>query len=102
QRRGGSLERIDEHVRAPQVGVAPGLETQPAPALPPSALVAPRSLDDQGHFLTFRLDNAADLARRLAKRGVDADVRGDRIRFGFGVYHDAADVDALIERLRSV
>jgi selenocysteine lyase/cysteine desulfurase len=102
QQEGVTVERIHEHVRALQERLLSGLETGPASALPASALVTPRSLDDQGHFLTFRRDDASGLAGRLAERGVDVDVRGDRIRFGFGLYHDAADVDSLIERLRSV
>jgi len=32
-------------------------------------------------------------------RNVVVDVRGDRLRFGFGLYHDADDVDRLLERL---
>jgi hypothetical protein len=37
----------------------------------------------------------------LAERGVMTDHRKDRLRFGFAVYHDAAQVDALLERARS-
>jgi kynureninase len=102
QEQGVTVERIHEHVRALEERFVSGLEARPTPALPASALVTPRSLEDQGHFLTFRVDDAAGLAHRLAERGVDADVRGDRIRFGFGLYHDAADVNSLLERLRSV
>jgi hypothetical protein len=29
------------------------------------------------------------------------DRRGSRVRFGFGVYHDAAFVDALLARVRA-
>jgi selenocysteine lyase/cysteine desulfurase len=99
---GVTVERIHEHVRGLQERFLSGLEARPTPALPASALVTPRSLEDQGHFLAFRVADAAGLARHLAERRVDVDVRGDRLRFGFGLYHDGTDVDALIERLRSV
>jgi hypothetical protein len=29
------------------------------------------------------------------------DARGDRLRFGFGLYHDIEYVDAVLERVRS-
>jgi kynureninase len=97
-----SVERIHTHVRDLEERFLARLESAPLAALPVSALVTPRSLEQQGHFLTFRLPQAGELARRLSERGVDVDVRGDRIRFGFGLYHDAADLDRLLERLRSV
>lgn len=54
---------------------------------------------DRAHFLTFRRGDAQDLQRRLRALGVLTDVRGDRLRFGFGIYQTEADVDALLERL---
>jgi selenocysteine lyase/cysteine desulfurase len=50
----------------------------------------------RGNFLTFRSSSAADLYRRLHERGVVTDYRGDRLRLGFGIYHDEADVDRLL------
>jgi selenocysteine lyase/cysteine desulfurase len=51
----------------------------------------------RGNFLTFRSDRAAEIYRRLHERGVVIDYRGDRLRVGFGVYHDETDVDRLLE-----
>ncbi|MFT4541621.1 MAG: kynureninase, partial [Planctomycetota bacterium] len=45
---------------------------------------------------------AAELHQALRKLGVITDYRGDRLRFGFGLYHDEADVDALCERVADV
>jgi kynureninase len=56
-------------------------------------------LDRSGHFLTFRRADAVTAAQRLAEAQVIVDARGDRLRFGFGLYHDTADVDALISAL---
>ncbi len=53
----------------------------------------------EGNFLTFELADARPLAATLRERQVVVDVRGDRIRFGFGPYQEADDVDRLIERL---
>lgn len=54
----------------------------------------------RGNFLTFRRDDAQGLHDELKAKRVITDVRGDRLRFGFGLYHTAADVDRLAERLR--
>ena len=61
-------------------------------------------LDGQPHarFLAFRSSQAAAIHDALAAAGVVTDVRGDVLRVGFGLYHDAADVDALGTELRSV
>lgn len=53
----------------------------------------------RGNFLTFRRDDARELQARLAEARVITDARADRLRFGFGLYHRAEDVDALAERL---
>jgi kynureninase len=55
----------------------------------------------RGNFLTFDLADAEEVERRLAAAGVIVDRRGTRLRFGFGVYHDAAFVDALVARTRA-
>jgi selenocysteine lyase/cysteine desulfurase len=99
EREGVTVERIHAHVRALQERFLDGLERRGTGALPVSTLVTPRSLEAQGHFLTFRLAEAAALASRLEERGVLVDVRGDRLRLGFGIYHDEGDVDQLLERL---
>jgi kynureninase len=53
-----------------------------------------------GHFLTFRLPHAPAVSKRLSEElGVLTDARGDRLRFGFGLYHDEADIDELFRRL---
>ncbi|MBW3582971.1 MAG: aminotransferase class V-fold PLP-dependent enzyme [Euryarchaeota archaeon] len=56
-------------------------------------------LERQGHFFTFRTPEAQDLYARLKAAKIMTDVRRDRLRFGFGLYHDRSDVEALFERL---
>ncbi len=57
---------------------------------------------DRGHFLTFRIDEAGAVKASLREKGVVTDHRGDRLRIGFGVYHDEADVARLLEILAAV
>jgi selenocysteine lyase/cysteine desulfurase len=50
----------------------------------------------RGHFLTFELAGAQALHERLARANIVTDVRGERIRFGFGCYHTADEIDATV------
>ncbi len=51
---------------------------------------------DRAHFLTFRTPDAGTWRAALRASGVITDFRGDRLRFGFGAYHEPGDVDRLL------
>ena len=55
-------------------------------------------LDGKPHarFLAFQGDKASSLHDALAEQNITTDVRGDVLRIGFGVYHDADDVERLM------
>jgi kynureninase len=56
----------------------------------------------RGNFLTWRSPHAAALQQRLAALGVICDHRDDRLRLGFGLYHDPEDMErmaALVNQL---
>jgi kynureninase len=55
-------------------------------------LVVPVTNPNRGQFLVFESPRAKELHDELARREVMTDVRGDRLRFGFGIYHDESDV----------
>ena len=98
---GLSVADIHAHVQGLQRMFLERLGSLDLDILPVAALVTPPDLERQGHFLTFRLPTAIDLAAALRAQGVEVDSRGDRLRFGFGLYHEPGDVDALVERLKS-
>ena len=56
----------------------------------------------RGHFLTFQHADAAKVNEALWRRGVVADVRGERLRLGFGAYHDLDDVSALTKHIAAL
>ncbi len=56
----------------------------------------------RGNFLTFDHPDAAQWQARLKKNNIVVDVRGTRLRVGFGLYHNAGDVERLLQRLREV
>jgi selenocysteine lyase/cysteine desulfurase len=71
-----------------------------ADAMPGELL--PPARHDRGNFITFRSDTAGDTYRALHDRGVITDYRGDRLRFGFGVYQDEGDVERLLAILAGI
>ncbi len=57
---------------------------------------------NHSHFFTFVFPSVAAtkaLAEQLETAGVIVDYRGNRLRFGFGLYQDENDVDELFRRL---
>ncbi len=54
----------------------------------------------RGQFLTFRTPDANALSATLKLHRVITDARDDRLRFGFGPYHDEGDVAELARSLR--
>jgi kynureninase len=61
-----------------------------------------RGKSARGNFLAFEHPDAQAWYKRLHDAGIVTDVRGSRLRVGFGLYQNAADVDALVARLRKL
>lgn len=94
-------DAIHHHVLELQAQFLDDLARSRLACLPPTALVPSREFA-RGNFCTFDLPDAEALERRLAENDVLVDRRGRRLRFGFGVYHDAGDVERLLSKLRSL
>lgn len=92
-----SAGRIHAHVEKLQARLLQGLEALRLPALGAAQLIPPVPLP-RGNFLCFRDARAGELHRRLKAAGVLTDYRDDRLRIGFGIYHDEADVEELLRR----
>lgn len=56
----------------------------------------------RGRFLTFRTEHAGRLESELAIRNIIVDHRGDRLRFGFGIYQNEADIDRLTSEMTQI
>jgi selenocysteine lyase/cysteine desulfurase len=56
----------------------------------------------RGRFLTFRTVGAGAIAAQLAAENIIVDHRGDRLRIGFGIYHDETDAVRLAEAMARV
>ena len=90
--------RIHARVAALQEQFLDGLDRLSLPALNGSLLIPGRG-QPRGNFLCFRTPRASELQALLKAAEVICDCRDDRLRIGFGVYHDAGDVGELLRRI---
>ena len=96
--RGVDFAAVHAHVECLQHRFLQALTQAPLRALPIDRLV-PAMGSPHGNFLTFALPWATDAEAALAKHHIRVDRRRDRLRLGFGVYHDDAFIDELAARL---
>jgi selenocysteine lyase/cysteine desulfurase len=90
---GLTIEAIHDHVLALQALFLAELARAKVKPLCAARLVTPVAEGTaRGHFLTFELAGAQALHDRLARANIISDVRGERIRFGFGCYHAADEI----------
>jgi kynureninase len=89
---GLTVPAIHAHALALQEMFLDGVRTAPVIELAEARLLTPMETRERGHFLTFETAAAGSMQKRLAARGIITDVRGDRIRFGFGVHQTEADI----------
>jgi len=91
-RRGHDLQRA----------FAQALDARRLPGLGSDCLVVPLDEPDRGQFLVYRTPKAGEINRRLMDADIVTDCRGDRLRFGFGVYHDLDDMPAYAARIADI
>jgi selenocysteine lyase/cysteine desulfurase len=94
--RGLTTAMVRDHAHALQARFVAGLA---GTGLDPARLVVPLAEPRRGNFLTFDLPDAEAWQARLAEARVVTDRRATRLRFGFGIYQTAAEVDALLARI---
>ncbi len=92
EREGLTIDAVHRHVVALQTAFVETIRSAGPDRLPEASLVVGLDQPTRGHFLTYALPNAKAIFDRLLAADVVTDVRGDRLRFGFGIYHDEADV----------
>ena len=97
---GTTIDAVHRHSLSLQKHFLDGLARLALPALSPAMLVPPVEVA-RGNFLTFEAGDAEELHRKVTAAGIVIDRRDQRLRFGFGVYHDAAQVEELLRRLAS-
>lgn len=91
---------IHTHAVALQEQFMTAMAREPIGLFAADRLVVPLREPARGNFLAFEHPQAAQWCERLRAAGIVTDVRGTRLRLGFGLYHTAADVEQLVARLR--
>jgi len=95
---GTDIAKVHDHALRLQEHFLQALAALALARLPVSALV-PGQGHPHGNFLTFDVDDAEATHQRILDAGIYIDRRGRRLRFGFGVYHDAGRVEHLLATL---
>jgi selenocysteine lyase/cysteine desulfurase len=90
---------VSDHVAALRDRLLVRLSETP---LAGAELLNPPGAGPQARFLAFRSPQAAAWSRGLAAADVVVDIRGEVLRLGLGLYHDADDIDRLVAKLRSL
>jgi selenocysteine lyase/cysteine desulfurase len=93
---GLTVEAIHGHALALQELFLAGVDAHAIDALRQARLVTPRNTRMRGHFLTFETPRAQALHDALMEHDIIVDVRGDRLRFGFGIYQTQADIEGAV------
>lgn len=94
QQQGLTVEKVQGYIQSLQHAFLCRLDEIQHPLLNRQHLLDKQN-QQQGQFLTFRFvaDEVAHIAAALKLRGIITDYRGDRLRFGFALYHNAAEYD---------
>lgn len=98
-REGLDTARISAHVAALQAELVRRIDQTPLGA---AELVNPLGDAPHARFLALRSAEAPRWYQALEDAKVTVDVRGDVLRIGLGLYHDAADLELLLEKLEGV
>ncbi len=93
---------VHRHAEALQARFMTAMTEKPWGIFSADNLVVPLDNPARGNFLTFQSADAGRWYDRLHAAGIVTDVRGDRLRLGFGLYHNADDVERLVARLRDL
>lgn len=96
---GLSVEAIHDYVQGLQKHFLQRLADEGGLKITLDQLIPDINAAERGHFLTFETPKAAEFYDQLHQKGVITDYRATRLRFGFGIYHDKQDVDALFNHL---
>lgn len=92
-REGQSVGAMLNHVRGIERAFLAEIDRLGAPIRSSQLVVADEAR--RGRFLAFRVPDAGAIAAGLAAQDIIVDHRGDRLRVGFGIYHDADDAKRL-------
>jgi selenocysteine lyase/cysteine desulfurase len=95
-----SVANMLEHVRGIERAFLAELDKSNGPLNSRMLLVPEESR--RGRFLAFRKPEAAAIAAKLASQNIMVDHRSDRLRIGFGIYHEENEATQLARMIASI
>ncbi len=95
------VSSVHAHAHALQRRFLERLEASGPRVLRDARLVV-ESSGERGRFLTFEFEGANDAFQKLLAKEIVTDVRGRRLRFGFGLYHAEAELEPAMKRIADV
>ena len=95
EREGLDTSGVSAHVRPLQEMLAEAIGR----ALRETVWLRPNAEEPLPRFIALKNPRATEWKARLMEQDIITDARGDVLRIGFGLYHDAPDVHALADRL---
>jgi kynureninase len=99
---GLTVEAIHAHVLSLQERFLKGMDVAHIAELRNACLLTPMGTAERGHFLCYDTPQAASIHARLERAGIVTDVRGTRLRIGFGCYHTVAEIDDAVQAIATV
>jgi kynureninase len=99
---GLTVEAIHAHVLSLQDRFLKAVDVAHIAPLREACLLTPMGTAERGHFLCYDTPQATSIHTRLERAGIVTDVRGTRLRIGFGCYHTVADIDHAVQAIAAV
>src|SRR5262245_30906220 len=99
---GLTVEAIHAHVLSLQDRFLKGVDAAHIAPLCDARLLTPIGTAERGHFLCYDTPQAASIHARLERAGIVTDVRGTRLRIGFGCYHTVAEIEHAVQAIAAV
>jgi selenocysteine lyase/cysteine desulfurase len=96
-REGSTIASMLEQVRGIDNAFLADIDRLKAPI--DSSMLVVTEAAMRGRFLAFRTERAGEITAQLARKDVIVDRRGNRLRIGFGIYHDVHDAGRLVRAL---
>jgi len=97
-----TVEAIHSHVLTLQDRFLKGVDVAHIAPLRDACLLTPMGTAERGHFLCYDTPQAVSIHARLERAGIVTDVRGTRLRIGFGCYHTMVEIEQAVQAIAAV
>lgn len=93
-----TISQTDDYIQHLMTLFLEGIKNNSGNTIQLNSLITPTT--SHGHFFTFEIQDAKTFHEWLLTKYIYTDYRGNRIRFGFGIYQDEKGVERLLRILK--